>query len=343
MIKFTKPGDIKVGVIGYGPSFNMGRIHLNDMRHAGMVPTAVADIDPARLDAAREEFPGIETYSSAARMLAKSDVHLVAIITPHNSHARLAIQCLEAGRNVVCEKPFAITTAECDAMIASAKRNRVMLSTFHNRHWDGWIVQALKTIRRGAIGDVVRVQAHMGGWSQPGDWWRSSKTIAGSVMHDWGVHLLEYTLQIVNADIVEVSGYTHSGFWAPKTKWKKDTVEDEGFLVVRYASGAWSSLCMSAIESRTRPFWVEVTGTKGAYVFEHNSWELTTHADGNTLTTRGANPQTEWWRFYQNVANHLSRGARLVITPEWARRPIHILDLALKSAKQGQALRAQYK
>jgi scyllo-inositol 2-dehydrogenase (NADP+) len=343
MQHFTKPSAIKVGVIGYGPSFNMGRVHLNDMQHAGMAPTAVADIDPQRLEAARQDFPGIATYGSAAEMLRKSDVNLLAIITPHNSHARLAIQCLNAGRHVVTEKPFAVTKAECDAMIAAARRNRVMLSTFHNRHWDGWIVRAVKTIRTGVIGDVVRVECRMGGWAKPGDWWRSSKRIAGSILHDWGVHLLEYTLQIVDAEIAEVSGYAHSGFWAPQTPWKEDTTEDEAALVVRYAGGAWSSLCMSAIESRTRPFWIEVTGTKGAYAFEHNSWELITHDGAHTVTTRGANPPTEWWRFYQNIAAHLTKGAKLVITPEWARRPIHIIDLALQSARQGRALKAKYK
>ena len=343
MKPFSKPSDIKVGVIGYGPSFDMGRIHLNDMKHAGMVPTAVADIDPKRLEVARKDFPGIATYSSAAEMLRKSDVHLLAVITPHNSHARLALQCLNAGRHVVTEKPFAVTTAECDAMITAAQRHRVMLSTFHNRHWDGWIVQAVKTLRTGVIGDVVRVECRMGSWAKPGDWWRSSKTIAGSILHDWGVHLLEYTLQIVNSEITEVSGYAHSGFWAPQTPWKQDTIEDEAALVVRYASGAWSSLCMSGIESRTRPFWIEVTGTKGAYAFEHNSWELITHRGKHTVTTRGANPTTEWWRFYENIAAHLTKGAKLVITPEWARRPIHIIDLALQSAKAGRAISATYR
>ena len=49
MKRFRKPEDIRTAVIGYGPSFHMGRHHFGEMRRVGMVPTAVADIDPARL------------------------------------------------------------------------------------------------------------------------------------------------------------------------------------------------------------------------------------------------------------------------------------------------------
>ena len=69
MTRKRKAADIKVGVIGYGGAFNMGRGHLNEMAAAGMTPTAVADLDPKRLAAAGEDFPGIETYPSAGAML----------------------------------------------------------------------------------------------------------------------------------------------------------------------------------------------------------------------------------------------------------------------------------
>jgi predicted dehydrogenase len=343
MAKFKKAGDIKVGVIGYGGQFKMGGLHLREMAKAGMVPTCVVDPDEERLKVAGQEFPGIETYTSVGAMLKKSDVHLLAIITPHNTHAKLATQCLNAGRHVVCEKPLAITTAECDRMIAAAKKNKVILSTYHNRHWDGCIMQAVKKVKSGVIGDIVRIEAHMGQWGQPGDWWRTSRTISGGILYDWGVHLLEYTLQLIDGDIQEVSGYAKDGFWAPKTKWKKDTNEDEGFLVVRYADGRWSTVTITQIDSNPKRGQLEITGTKGTYIFDHGTWETITHGKEGTVVTKGKSPANEGWRLYQNVADHLVKGEKLVITAEWARRPIHILDLGVKSAKQGKALKAKYK
>jgi scyllo-inositol 2-dehydrogenase (NADP+) len=341
--RFKRAKDIKVGAIGYGGAFNMGKSHLNEMQRAGMVPTAVAEIDKSRLKVADGDFPGIETYSSVAEMLKKSDVNLLAIITPHNTHAKLALQCLRAGRHVVSEKPLAITTAECDAMIAEAKKQRVVLSTYHNRHWDGWIMQAVKAIKKGAIGEVFRIEAHMGNYSKPGPWWRSSKSISGGILYDWGVHLLEYALQLIDSPIAEVSGYAKAGFWAPKTKWKKDGNEDEGHAVVRFKDGKWLSLNVSAIDSNPKPSRLEITGTKGTYLINFGQWEIISHVDGNRVSTKGRDPKSEGWRFYKNIADHLSKGKPLVITPQWARRPIHILDLANQSAKKGVALKAMYK
>ena len=86
-------------------------------------------------------------------------------------------------------------------LIKEAKKQRLALSTYHNRHWDGCILKAVDEIReKKVIGDVVRIEAHMGGFGKPGDWWRTSKSISGGIMYDWGVHLLEYSLQILGGD-----------------------------------------------------------------------------------------------------------------------------------------------
>ena len=187
MSHYSNPSEIKAGVIGYGGAFDMGHAHLEMMQESGMVPTAVAELDADRLAVAEADFPGIETYDSVDRMLAESDVNFVSIITPHNTHAPLALQCLEAGRHVCCEKPMAITTEECESMIAAAKAGDLVLTTFHNRHWDGCILKAVEEIReQDAIGEIQRVEAQMGKHECPGDWWRSSKSISGGILYDWG-------------------------------------------------------------------------------------------------------------------------------------------------------------
>ncbi|MDX6767826.1 MAG: Gfo/Idh/MocA family oxidoreductase [Candidatus Methylacidiphilales bacterium] len=343
MKTYAKAKDIKVGVVGYGGAFNMGRQHLKEMQAAGMTPVAVAEVDPARLAVATQDFPGIQTYATVAEMLKKSDVELIVLITPHNTHAPLALQCLKAGRHVVSEKPLAITTVEVDAMITAAKKSGVMLSTYHNRHWDGRILQAVELVKKKkTIGDILRIECHMGGYNKPGDWWRSSRSISGGILYDWGVHLLEYSLQLIDAPVTEVSGFAHQGFWGPKTPWGKDANEDEGFAVVRFQSGQWLTLCITQIDSKGKDGWVEITGTKGTLLLDGPHSTLYQHADGKSLTTRLPNPKDEGARYYQNVARHLVKGEKLVITGEWSRRPIHILDLAAQSAKKGKSLPAKY-
>ena len=99
----------------------------------------------------------------------------------------------------------------------------------------------------------------------------------------------------------------------------------------------------SSIESHPKQGQLEITGTKGTYIFDNRTWETTTHDAEGDVIRRGLNPPSEGWRFYQNLADHLVKGEKLVITGERARRPIHILDLACRSAEQGKALRARYK
>jgi predicted dehydrogenase len=347
MGKFKTASDIKVGVIGYGGAFNMGRAHLNQMKDAGMTPVAVCEIDPERLKVAKNEFPGIQTYSSVGEMLKKSDVNLIVIITPHNLHAKQALQCLKAGKHVVVEKPMAMTTAECDAMIKAAKKNGLVISTYHNRHWDGCILTAVKKIiDEGVIGDVFRIEAHMGGYGQPRDWWRASKSISGGILYDWGVHLLEYSLQILKGDIAEVSGFAKKGFWAQKTKWQKDANEDEGFAIVRFKDGKWLTLTVTDIDSFSKGKdrgQLEITGTKGTYTFGGDWYEIRSVTERGEETIRGRAQKGEQDKYYKNIADHLVKGAKLIISGEWSRRPIHILDLADKSARLGRAIGATYK
>ena len=339
---FETTSDIRVAVIGYGGAFNMGKQHLTECASVGMTPTAVTDLDEVRLSVARTDFPGIETYTSVAAMLGKSEANLIIVITPHNTHARLATRCAKAGKHVVVEKPFAITTTECDRMIDAAKKSGVLLSTYHNRHWDGCILGAKRRIESGVIGEVVRIEARMGGYRKPKNWWRTSRSISGGILFDWGVHLLEYSLQLIGSAIVEVTGFATNGVWAEKTAWKDDTNEDEATAIVRFENGAYLSLRMTSLDANVKGGVVEVTGAKGSYILDHRTYEIVRPKLKTVTRERGENPENEHWRFYRNIADHLVNGANLIITPERARRAVHILDLAVKSAERGTSLRAKY-
>ncbi|MBW3635643.1 MAG: Gfo/Idh/MocA family oxidoreductase [Armatimonadetes bacterium] len=343
MKKYSSPSEITVGVIGYGGAFNMGRQHLQQMQAAGMTPVAVSEIDPTRLAVASQDFPGIQTYATVEEMLDNSQVNLIVLITPHNTHAPLALKCLEAGRHVICEKPLAITTQQVDAMMEAAHNSGVMLSAYHNRHWDGRILQAVELVKnQRVIGDVVRIECHMVGYKKPGDWWRTSRSISGGILYDWGVHLLEYSLQLIEAPLTEVSGVAHEGFWGPQTAWKDDANEDEGFVLARFEGGQWLTLSISNLDSKGKEGWVEITGTKGTLVLDGGHSKLFQHIDGRFIVTQLPNPQDEGQLYYDNVRDHLVDGVPLVISAEWARRPIHILDLARQSARAGRALPAFY-
>ena len=340
---------IRTGVIGYGATCEMGRMHLKSMEKAGMEPTAVVEPNPERLECAAKDFPGIETYSSVKEMLGKSKVKLLVVITPHNTHRDIAMECLRAGRHVISEKPLCITTEECDEIISEAKKRGLLLTAFHNRHWDGGILEAMRLIKEEKmIGDIVHIEAHCGQRAKEAcPIWRGSKSISGGILYDWGVHLLEYGLQLLgDAKLVEVTGFAANGFWSATSKWGADTCEDEAHLVARFDNGAWMSLNVTAIDTLPKSVdrnMLEITATKGTCLMGIGSVKVIRPlGEGRTEILEKNNLPNQWDNFYDNIAAHLYEGAKLVITPEWSRRPIHILDLAVKSAVQGQCIPAKH-
>lgn len=194
---------IRCAIIGYGGAFNMGRGHGNWINQTpGMETVAVCDVDRARLKVAKQELPGVATYPSVTQLLSKGDFELAVIVTPHNTHGPLALQCLKAKKHVVLEKPMCITVKEATAMIDAAEASRRMLSVFHNRRWDGDFMTILDIIKRGLVGEVFHVEAWGGGYGHPGKWWRADKKISGGALYDWGAHFVDWMLHVIPKKMV---------------------------------------------------------------------------------------------------------------------------------------------
>lgn len=328
MSKCTAP--IRSAVIGYGGAFNMGRGHANWMNEAGMQTIAACDIDPERMEAAQRDFPGIRTYTDVRKLLEDPDVDLCVVILPHNLHAEVSIQCAEAGKHVVVEKPMCITVAEADAMIAAARKSNVMLSVFHNRRHDGDFLAIREVIEKGMIGEVFQVEAYGGGYGHPGTWWRADKRISGGAMYDWGAHFMDWILNLIPSPMVGVTGYFQ------KRVWRDATNEDHVRATVRFQNGATADLELSHISRAPKPRW-RILGTKGAIVDEGGD-AFTMHVgyDGLPATVRVPYKKTDWGAYYCGIAAHLLEGADLQVKPEEARRIIAVFEAAERSAASGQ-------
>ena len=255
-----KQEHFRVGVIGYSSAFNMGQLHLTSMaKNEGVEVAAVCELDAERRQVAEEDFPGIKTYGRVGAMLRNANLDLVTIITPHNTHAKLAVQCLNAGVHVVCEKPLAITSAEVKRIQAAAKKNKVLISTFHNRRWDGdFVVLRDLILKEQIIGRVFRIEAGFYGYGEQGTWWRANRKISGGAIYDWGAHFTDWILNIVPEKIASVSG-----FQVKNPAWKKYDNEDHSEYTLRFHSGCTVTLTMSNLSMSPRPRW-RVLGTKGA-------------------------------------------------------------------------------
>jgi scyllo-inositol 2-dehydrogenase (NADP+) len=325
---------VKVAAIGYGGAFNMGKLHLDSCKRARMTPVAVCDVDPKRTAVAKTDLgEQIQVYNKVDDLLAKSDAEMVVIITPHNTHAPLAIQCLESGRHVVTEKPFTITVDESTRVIDAARKAGKMATVFHNRRWDGDFMTIKKLIDAGAIGEVTHVECYMGSYGEPSPgWWRSYKDISGGIMHDWGAHFVDWMLQLMPFKIESVSGDFR------KQLWHQVSIEDHGVAYVRFEGGRTAQLEISNIsaigKSRFR-----ILGTLGG--IEQKGWDekegltLVSYKDNVKMESKVPFMKSDWDGFYRNIADHLILGEPLVVTPESARKVIGVISLAEESSRRG--------
>lgn len=322
---------IKCAIIGYGGAFNMGRAHATWMNDTGRMTTvAVCDVDPSRTAEAEKDFPGISTYNDVDEMLAKSDAELVVTITPHNTHAPLALKCLNAKKSVVLEKPMCITVDEATAMIEAAKKNGVTLTTFHNRRHDGDYMAIKEVIEKGLIGDVFQIESFIGGYGHPGTWWRSSKEISGGAMYDWGAHFIDWILNLIPQPMVSVTGFFQ------KLVWHDVTNEDQTQAIIKFANGSTAELTVSSIARVGKPRW-RILGTKGAIIDEcKGTFKLATYVDGIPVEGDVKYKDSTWPEYYTNLASHMLDGAPLEVTPESSRRVIAVIETAEKSAKSGK-------
>jgi predicted dehydrogenase len=262
------PETIRCGVIGYGGAFNMGRAHAEYITQTdGLELTAVCDLDPTRTGAAKEDFAHISTYNDVAQMLAAPDVDLAVIVLPHNLHAPVSIQCSQAGKHVIVEKPMCVTVEEATQMIEASRAAGKMLSVFHNRRQDAdYRTLRELVVEKKIIGDVFKIEVWSGGFhKQNPNWWRSSKEISGGYFYDWGAHFLDWLLGLVPGQKIESSRDTSTSACGTKSPTKTTLKPSSNSIRVAWpmcrchpsrslasrAGGCWATRAPSSIKAAT--------------------------------------------------------------------------------------------
>ena len=159
-------------LIGFG---GMGGWHYSNIksRLPELNTKGAYDIRPEALKSAEEK--GLYPYSSLDELLADKEVDLVTIATPNNFHKDLAIACLNAGKNVICEKPVTLNSAELEEIIAASEMNGKLFSIHQNRRWDRDYCIIKEIVASGVIGKPYFIESRVQGSRGSMHGWRNHK------------------------------------------------------------------------------------------------------------------------------------------------------------------------
>ena len=332
-----KEKTIHCGLIGYGPMFGMGKGHASWINATtGMKTVAVCDTNPERVEAARQELPDLLGYfTSTEEMLKMKEIDLVVGIVPHNVHCEVALKGFAYGKHVILEKPFCISVEEADKMIETARKNKLMLSVFHNRRWDGDYIAIKNIVNNGLIGDIFHIECFIGNYAHPRYWWRSDKKISGGVMHDWGAHFIDWILNLVPSKITGISGDFQKRVWFSVSN------EDHGQALIKFENGVTADFMISSITAINKPKW-KIFGTKGAIEVNWDTIDrinLVSFVSG--VKQEGIvkiTPSYGHTEYYRNIADHLLMEEELIVKPEQSRRVIGVVEAAEKASKLNKIL-----
>ncbi len=350
------PPALGVGILGYAPS--VGRLHgLGIGDTAGLDLKAVCDLNPARCEAARQDFAEVAILPDADALAAAADVDLVIVATPPNTHATLCLDLLAAGKHVVCEKPLALNRRETDALEAMAARQQVHLSCHQNRRWDPDYLTIRESLARGLIGDLFYLETFVGGYHHPCGYWHSHAAVSGGTSYDWGAHYLDWIVSLIPAPVEAVIGTRH------KRVWHDVTNADQERIQIRFAGGVEAEFVHSDIAAVRKPKWY-LLGTRGAisghwhdvathaidpdhYYRRHDipatemTPDITIHqrrAEGEIVRIAPAVPERKAYAFHRNLADHLLLGEPIGAPLADSVKVVAILEAAARSMSRGGTL-----
>ncbi len=273
-VKEYRGKKFRVAFIGCGGIAQTHMKALQEMPDVEVV--AGVDILPERSKAFQERWGVERVYKDWKKMLAEVKPDGVSVCTPNGVHMQPTIDALNSGSHVICEKPMAMSPAECEKMIATAKKNKKKLAIgFQYRYHPN--TQFLKRARdNGEFGDImfVRCQAlrrrGIPNWGVFGQ----KKLQGGGPMIDIGVHIIEMAHYFMGSPKpVAASGntWTYMGNkpskvvcpW-PDWDYKTYTVEDLAIGQIRFANGSILQVEASFVAHIEKDIWnFSVMGTKG--------------------------------------------------------------------------------
>jgi scyllo-inositol 2-dehydrogenase (NADP+) len=346
---------MNIGIIGFG---GMGAWHARQLKtvdNADIV--AVYDIDEAKNKAANEQ--DYRTHTSYDDFINDKEIQLVIIATPNNFHREMSIDCLMAGKNVICEKPAMMNARDLEEVIDVARKCNKVFSVHQNRRWDRDFNIVKKSLSENLIGNPFYIESRVqGSKGIPGDW-RCEKIAGGGMIFDWGVHLIDQVMWLVDSPVTEIYAHILN---------VKFDVDDNFKLLLKFKNGISALVEVDTYVFCNLPRW-HISGDAGTLVIKDwdcngsitkaNLVELkwdqgivyTSAGPTKTMAPRPVETLEEielpsvtvdCCDYYRNVIDVIEGNSELIVTPEQSLRVMKVIDAAFYSSENGVCVKGEF-
>jgi len=218
--------------------------------------TALISSDREKLEQLGERY-GVTTrggYDEYERCLEDADA--VYIATPNSEHADLAVRAAAQGKHVLCEKPLAVTDAECDRIIRACRDHRVKLMTAYRLHFEPLSLEILGRVRRGDLGDLRYFTSSFSMQAIPGNI-RTRHATGGGTLYDLGVYCINAARLLFAAEPTQVFAYSIAGARSDMPE-----VDDTTAAVLHFSGDRLATFTTSFAAAPASTY--HVVGTKGS-------------------------------------------------------------------------------
>jgi predicted dehydrogenase len=343
---------IDVGLIGFG----LGGKAFHAPVIAAVEELRLAAVLQRHENTASEIYPGVKIVRTVEEMLSNESIQLVAISTPNDTHFSYVKACLEAGRDVVVDKPFTTTLAEAKELAGLARKRGRLLTVYQERRLDGDFETLKKLIANGELGRPVHYEETFDRCrAQVRDSWKEKVGPGGGVFWDLAPHLIDHALVL---------------FGEPEALLADLRLERDGArnvdafdVTFYYASGFRAVMSSSTLAPVARPHF-RVRGTRGEFIKQGldpqeallragqpmggPSWGLEKPEEWGTLSVvegeqknlprKVESARGDYRAFYENVRDVMLRKTKPLVTLDEALRVMYALELSEVSSGQRAVL-----
>ena len=314
------------------------RLHLHSILQRNE-PTALAD------------YPQVNIVKSFEELISNPDIHLVVVNTPNEHHYPMTKAALLAGKHVVVEKPFTLSLAEGNELIALAQQNNLILSVFQNKRLESDHLDAQQVIESGELGRIVEVEWHYDRYRTniTHKKWKEDNLPGSGTWFDLGIHMVDSMLclfgkpEAVYADMRSLrraegsTDYFNTIFYYADMRviLRSSTFVSEKGATVSIHGDKGSYLKFGQDVQESQMMRGIVPGMPGwAQPGADNFGVLHTHQNGEAQRKTIPGQRGFYERYYQNIADAISGTAALAFLPQQSLLGVQVLLAAEESAQQ---------